>query len=159
MDQAEQDLRAAIAALAEWEHTLAPHQPSETGIVPISSKEDLEAISSTDANAFYQLTQDLVLEGSYWIPSLAGVLDGNGHTIQAMQALCAYERFLNGESGYWDLKGISLDEAAADKVQQMSEKLPQNITLAEKAIADQTAAGQVDKRRFSACRMLLPWQI
>lgn len=37
-------------------------------------------------------------------------------TIQSMQALCAYERFLNGQSGYWSLN--------ADEISQLPDLIP-----------------------------------
>lgn len=52
-------------------------------------------------------------------------------TVQAMQALCAYERFLNGESSYWDLQGTGPVEDAAEKVSSMIEALPQEIRISD----------------------------
>lgn len=50
-------------------------------------------------------------------------------TVQAMQALCAYERFRNGESGYWDLLDTNPSVDPVDKVIEMIDRLPENITL------------------------------
>ena len=50
-------------------------------------------------------------------------------TAQAMQALCAYERFLNGESSYWDLQGTGPVEDPAEEVNSMIAALPEKITL------------------------------
>ena len=49
-------------------------------------------------------------------------------TAQAMQALCAYERFLYGESGYWDLQGTGPVEDPAEKVSGMIAALPDTIS-------------------------------
>ncbi len=50
-------------------------------------------------------------------------------TIQAMQALCAYERFANGESGYWDLQGDRPSFDPVANVMDMIDRLPETITL------------------------------
>lgn len=50
-------------------------------------------------------------------------------TVQAMQALCAYERFIKGESGYWDLKGNRPAFDPVAHVIELIEDLPVNITL------------------------------
>lgn len=67
-------------------------------------------------------------------------------TVQAMQALCAYERFLNGESGYWDLLGNRPSFDPVAKVIEMIDRLPETITL------DDAAAVRAAREAFDALR-------
>ncbi len=80
-NQAEKDLLNAIEALEEKVRDHSPVELPKEGVISISSKEDLARINGSESNRFYQLTKDIVLEGNYLSPNLAGVLDGNGHTI------------------------------------------------------------------------------
>lgn len=50
-------------------------------------------------------------------------------TVQVMQALCAYERFLNGQSSYWDLTGSRPSFDPVAHVIDMIHRLPDTITL------------------------------
>lgn len=78
----------------------------------------------------FSALEEYMVEGEGFKHSKNGEVDKMA-TAQAMQALCAYERFLNGESGYWDLKGNGLAEGPAEQVIGMIENLPQKLTLAD----------------------------
>lgn len=81
VDAATKTLQEAIASLKEKERNLAPVEVPQSGVVSISSQADLAKIDGNDPKAFYQLTQDIVVKDNFLSPNLAGVLDGNGHTI------------------------------------------------------------------------------
>ena len=74
--------------------------------------------------------------------------DGQGvnsmATVQSMQALCAYERFLNGESSYWDLLGTRPIFDPVAKVIKMIDRLPEHITL------DDAEAVRAARKAFDA---------
>ncbi len=79
VDDAAKALRAAIAALEErvWEH--APVELPQSGVITISSAEELAKISGKDPA--YQLSQDIVITENFQAVNLEGIFDGNGHTI------------------------------------------------------------------------------
>lgn len=81
VDAAEQLLRDAIAALEEKVRNLSPVEPPQNGVIAISSQQDLGKIDGSNSKLYYQLTQDIVVQEGFSPPDLAGVLDGNGHTI------------------------------------------------------------------------------
>lgn len=74
-------LQNAIAALKEKVRNLSPVEPPKEGILFISNQDDLARIDGNNPKAFYQLTQDITIKDNFLSPNLAGVLDGNGHTI------------------------------------------------------------------------------
>ncbi len=80
-EEAEKALRAAIDGLVKKEREPFPVELPKEGVIPISSQGDFSKISGTDGDKYYQLTQDIVIEGNFWARDLAGVFDGNGHTI------------------------------------------------------------------------------
>lgn len=86
VDKVTQALQKALEALVEKERNLSPVEPPKTGVITIASQEDLAKIDGSDPKQFYQLTQDIVLKDGYRSPNLAGVLDGNGHTITIQTA-------------------------------------------------------------------------
>lgn len=79
VDAATAALQDAIAALEErvWEH--APVELPQSGVVMISSAEELAQISGKEQA--YQLTRDLVITENFAPVNLAGIFDGGGHTI------------------------------------------------------------------------------
>lgn len=81
VDQAEKELRNALAALQEKKRELSPVEPPKNGIILISSQEELARVDGSNAAAFYQLSQDIVIEGNFVPANLSGVFDGNGHTV------------------------------------------------------------------------------
>ncbi len=81
VNEAAKNLQDAIAALVEKVRDLSPVQPPKNGVISIAKQEDFAKIDGSNPNLFYQLTQDIVIEGNYFSPNLAGVFDGNGHTI------------------------------------------------------------------------------
>ncbi len=81
VNAAETALQNAIAALKEKVRNLSPVESPKEGIAFISNQDDLARIDGNDPKAFYQLTQDITIKDNFLSPNLAGVLDGNGHTI------------------------------------------------------------------------------
>lgn len=74
-------LRDAMDALVEKERNLSPVEVPQSGVIAISNQADLAKIDGSNPDLFYQLTQDIVLKENFRAPNLAGILDGNGHTI------------------------------------------------------------------------------
>ncbi len=81
VNDAAKALRDAVAALEKKEWEPFPVQLPEKGVIPISSQQDLSKIDGTDSTKYYRLTQDIVIDGNYFAPNLAGAFDGNGHTV------------------------------------------------------------------------------
>ena len=81
VNEAAKKLQDAIAALEEKVRDLSPVEPPKNGVIEISNQKDLAKIDGSNPNSFYRLAQDIVIDGNFLSPNLAGVLDGNGHTI------------------------------------------------------------------------------
>ena len=83
---------------------IAPIEPPDVDSIPISNREELEAIKDNLSGKYY-LTRDIDLSGDEWVPigdktnPFAGVLDGQGYIIHNMKITGeGYE--YNGLFGY-----------------------------------------------------------
>ncbi len=81
VDAAETELKEALAALKEKVRSHLPVELPKEGITYISSAEEFKKTRFDTPGKFYQLTQDIEINQSFWSRNLAGVFDGGGHTI------------------------------------------------------------------------------
>ena len=83
-----------IAGAAETNKFLAPIEPPIAGSIPISNREQLEAIKN-DLSGNYHLTNDIDLSGANWEPignyginnQFRGIFDGQGYAILNLKIL------------------------------------------------------------------------
>ena len=91
-DAAESALRQAIDQLKKPRVTQPVPLPSE-GVIEITSADQLNWIMdpAETAGKYYRLANDITISG-FWVSNMAGVFDGNGHTvtIEAASSLFDY---------------------------------------------------------------------